>query len=250
MYECEESFETVFLKNNNTVPTPGSCFPDKPSETNEWRKASKHCSKISLVWAVGGSTIQDFPNDIAYPLGRNASTSKYFYLEIHYDNPAIKKGVRDFSGIKFYATTEYSNVEFGIYTHGAVSNTTGIVIPPGAVDFRYESTCHKECFSTLFDTTEEVKVFATMPHTHLHGTAVSTTVVQEGEEVSFITNNQNYDFNYQYMNFLTNPVKLTKNDTLRTTCVYNTEKKDRFVYGGFSTREEMVSWVLACDFIG
>jgi len=68
--------------------------------------------------------------------------------------------------------------------------------------------------------------------------------------VSFITNNQNYDFNYQYMNFLTNPVKLTKNDTLKTTCVYNTEKKDRFVYGGFSTREEMVSWSLACDFIG
>ena len=95
MYECEESFESDFLKNNNTIPTPGSCFPEKPSETSEWRKAAKHCSKISLTWAVGGSIIQDFPNDIAYPLGRNASTSKYFYLEIHYDNPEIIKDIQN-----------------------------------------------------------------------------------------------------------------------------------------------------------
>ncbi len=241
MYECEKSFETEFLKKNNTIPRPASCNLENPSSTSEWKKVYKHCNKISLAWAVGGSVSQDFPSEIAYPLGKNISHSKYFFLEIHYDNPQIKRGVKDFSGVKLYATTEYRNIEFGIYTVGAVSNSTGILIPPKAVDFRYETTCRKECLSTMFDKTEEVKVFASLPHTHLHGKAISTTILQDDKEIAYITNNKNYDFNYQYLNFLTNPVTLTKNHSLKTTCIYNTEKNDNFMYGGISTREEMVS---------
>ena len=31
--------------------------------------------------------IQDFPQNLAYPLGGSEDEFKYFFLELHYDNP-------------------------------------------------------------------------------------------------------------------------------------------------------------------
>lgn len=81
----------------------------------------------------------------------------------------------------------------------------------------------------LFDQTiKEVNVFATMPHTHLKGIMdkgsmkgsrilltnfifqigkeLYTTLIRNGTEIAYIANNRYYDFNYQYYNFLNNPV--------------------------------------------
>ena len=52
----------------------------------------------------------------------------------------------------------------------------------------------------------ELKVFASMPHTHLIGKELYTTLIRDGKEVSYLAKNKYYDFNYQYYNFLTNPV--------------------------------------------
>ena len=78
-------------------------------------------------------------------------------------------------------------------------------------------------------------VFGTLPHTHLRGnvfyssflderlvyknclqyftfagTSVTTKIIRDGKEVDFLTNNKYYDFNFQYVNFLSAPVKLKK----------------------------------------
>lgn len=83
----------------------------------------------------------------------------------------------------------------------------------------------------MFNDTSEIKVFSSMPHTHLlggvfkvyhfviftwiykmlilyfqTGREVYTSVVRNGKEIAYIANNKYYDFNYQYYNFLTNPV--------------------------------------------
>ena len=42
------------------------------------------------------------------------------------------------------------------------------------------------------------------------GISVSTTIIRDGKEVDYLTNNKNFDFNYQYVNFLTNPLKIKK----------------------------------------
>lgn len=42
------------------------------------------------------------------------------------------------------------------------------------------------------------------------GKEVYSTIVRNGKEVARITNNKYYDFNYQYYNFLMNPVTLKK----------------------------------------
>ena len=68
------------------MPNPGICVANSDA-TEEWLPIMSLCRKISLVWAVGGSQVQDFPPDLAYPMGGPDAEFKYFFLEMHYDNP-------------------------------------------------------------------------------------------------------------------------------------------------------------------
>ncbi|CAF1012278.1 unnamed protein product [Brachionus calyciflorus] len=222
----------VFLK-NNSIPEPGQCFSDK------WVKTYLQCGRLSLVWAVGGAVIQDFPKDLAYPLGGSDKTGKYFFIEIHYDNPKLKSNVRDFSGIRYYTTKNYRQTEFGIFTVGTSESFNGIIVPPKADRYQLDYSCSTECTDKIFDEQPEIKVFSSLPHSHLLGKEIYTTVVRDGKEVAYLANNKYYDFNYQYYNFLNKPVTLKKGDEIRTTCVYSSKDKDTFTYGGLATYHEM-----------
>lgn len=239
VYECTKSFETEYLSNNNyTLPAAGSCYSNIPYATSHWAEIYAHCNKLSFAWAVGGNIIQDFPRNLAYPMGKDRSESKYLFIEMHYNNPKLKIA-KDMSGIRLYATQNYRPEEFGIIYTGAVENWTAQIIPPKAKDFRMDYHCRSSCFTNLFDTSEEIKVFSAMPHAHLFGKEVITTVVRDGKDVEYITNNKKYDFNHQYYNFLSKPVTLKKGDSIKTTCAYNTMRHKQFILGGLSTRDEM-----------
>jgi hypothetical protein len=94
-----------------------------------------------------------------------------------------------------------------------------------------------------------------MPHTHLTGKEVIVTQVRDNKEIGYIVNNKNYDFNYQYFNFLAEPIKFKrveltlylysiiitqlfnsvynltfKGDEIKVKCVYNTAAKSNFTY--------------------
>jgi hypothetical protein len=91
MYECDSDFESQYLA-NNTWPEPGPCFQlDPTQDARVWMKVRPFCSKISLVWAVGGDMVQDFPSNLAYPIGGSTNRVKYFIIEMHYDNPELKQ---------------------------------------------------------------------------------------------------------------------------------------------------------------
>lgn len=47
--ECDKKIET-YLK-ENSYPTPGDCYGDL------WLPLRQLCGRISLVWAVGGSSV-------------------------------------------------------------------------------------------------------------------------------------------------------------------------------------------------
>lgn len=85
--ECTGGLIEDYLK-NNSLPDPGICVNNEIGLTPEWAKIFTLCRKVSLVWAVGSSDIQDFPEHLAYPIGGSKDdTFKYFFLQIHYDNP-------------------------------------------------------------------------------------------------------------------------------------------------------------------
>lgn len=84
MGECNDDFENVYLK-NNPYPDPSYCVVEN-HQFPEWADPVSYCGRSSLVWAVGSSDIQDFPEDIAYPMG-GENNFKYFFFQIHYNNP-------------------------------------------------------------------------------------------------------------------------------------------------------------------
>lgn len=90
---------------------------------------------LNKAWAIGSPLVQDFPQDIAYPLGGSSNEFKYFYLQMHYDNPGLIPSmlfrikndflivfiilfldVKDNSGIRLHVTKKYRPIEFGVLT--------------------------------------------------------------------------------------------------------------------------------------
>lgn len=48
MYECSQSYEDIYLK-NNSQPLPNSCFPiDENQAPNEWLNVTPYCQRISM----------------------------------------------------------------------------------------------------------------------------------------------------------------------------------------------------------
>lgn len=89
MTECSPEYEE-YLK-TNPIPKPGDCFGGAESSTYEWGPTRNLCRTVSLTWAVGGDIVQDLPPELGYPFGGSDLETKYFYLEIHYDNPSLKQ---------------------------------------------------------------------------------------------------------------------------------------------------------------
>lgn len=86
---------------------------------------------------------------------------------------------------------------------------------------------------------EEINVIQTMPHTHLYGYSVQTRIIRNGEDIGFLSKNDNYDFNYQQAYEINPPVKLRKYDELITKCTYSTKGKKDYTVGGESTQNEV-----------
>lgn len=147
---------------------------------------------------------------MAYPIGGSSNEFRYFFLQMHYENPNKDMDVKIHSGMKWYATKNYREIEFGIFTAGTVSAAPGIIIPPKTSALNMEYMCREDVFKNLFGSNEEITVFAQLPHTHLAGSQVFSKVVRNGSEVEYIANNKYYDFNYQYVNFLQRPVTLKR----------------------------------------
>ena len=108
MNECMPEFESVYLQ-NNSIPEPGACVLDG-TYPEDWDGPSVFCNRVSLGWAVGGDTVQDFPDDLAYPIGGPDAEFKYFRLEMHFSNPEKIPSCEtcyDFLFIRFFIKYNY-----------------------------------------------------------------------------------------------------------------------------------------------
>jgi hypothetical protein len=150
LYQCNSQFENEYLK-NNSEPYPGNCFDNEntysPNKLNKWLNVNKYCSTIALAWAIGGSVIQEFPDELGFPFGGKDSEFTYFYLQIHYDNPDFVKNLHDESGVRLYFTQNLRKTEIGLFTLGSTSHWDGIIIPPNVPNFKLETSCRSDCLN-------------------------------------------------------------------------------------------------------
>lgn len=223
LYHCEpEDFAGITVADVNQ---PCSTIP----------KAAQRCLSRTIIaaWAVGGMAFY-YPNDVSYSLGGPGS-SRYFLMQMHYDNPRGLAGVVDSSGIKLVLTETPRLYDAGVLLMGQVLQ--GMLIPPRATNYTLVAECPSDCTSRLFPPSG-ITFVASLLHTHEAGRALVIRHFRDGSEVSPpVDINLNYDFDYQQVNIIPRRVVLPS-DRLTLECYYDNVHNETIV-GGESTQEEM-----------
>ncbi|CAF1272849.1 unnamed protein product [Rotaria magnacalcarata] len=220
--------------------SPSAIFDDKnlPSGVcDEIVIPIESCStNFVTVWAIGGDSVVEYTEEAGYSVGGDSST-KYYMIQMHYENSRQLSNRRDSSGIRFYLSNQLRQHDLGYLTFGTVSNFLGLAIPPLVEQFLVDSYCPAKATHNFPQS--GITVLSAMPHTHLQGRSMWTKLIRNKTAVQYLFNAESYDFNYQYVNRLAKPIKLYPGDAFATRCVYNTMNKDTITLGGERTKDEM-----------
>ncbi|CAD5112484.1 DgyrCDS1700 [Dimorphilus gyrociliatus] len=209
-----------------------NCYED------DERIKKQKCSNIITGWAVGGQEFY-FPDEVGFPIS-NDQAKNYVQLEVHYDNPKLRSGIVDSSGIRLWVTKKLRKYDSNIIEAGHIVKHSQI-IPPYAENFVSVGHCPKECITEAFtkDNLEEVNVFAVFLHSHLKGVGIKIRHFRNDIELEPMAYDDSYDFNFQEIRNLKQIRKIKKGDQLTVECTYNTLSETKPVYGGLRTRDEM-----------
>jgi dimethyladenosine transferase 1 len=195
----------------------------------------QYCRAYLFVWAIGGRRTV-FPDHVGYPLGAG-SAPEYYMLEIHYDNPAELK-LRPFvTGIDIFYSEKLRANEAGTLTIGhdlAVSH----LLPPGVQSFLTVGHCGSECTNVGFPA-DGINVFNVLLHSHLAGRKLKLRHFRDGQELPWVSVDDNYDFDYQQNRPLREEVKFLRGDQLSFECIYDTTSRANVTVGGLASQQEM-----------
>ncbi|XP_047468421.1 uncharacterized protein LOC125024667 [Penaeus chinensis] len=195
----------------------------------------KRCTSPLVAWAIGGEG-EILPPNVGFPLGEEHGGATYFMMEIHYDNPDLKEGVVDASGIRIFHTENLREHDAGILTLGHAVSPMQIV-PPSR---KWLSVGHCDSSCTNKELPDSgVKVFQGLLHAHLLGRKLILRQIRDGKELPIQLKDENYDFNYQQSRILKDEMTILPGDSLITECYYDASKKNAPSFGGFGTEEEM-----------
>jgi hypothetical protein len=225
LYECDASIVNV----SNVGLT---------QFTEEWYAGYKESScyqTIAYGWAVGGDNFS-FPSHVGLLLSNNEGM-QYVILEIHYDNSEYVQNIYDSSGIRLWYTENLRQYSAGMIFAGIFTDDNHI-IPNGISEVINYGYCTSECTKSLSN--DSVQIFASTLHAHTKGIALRARHIDSnGNELSNIDVNWNYDFNYQQSVLLNEEITFHKGDSIITECYYQTTSTSNWTYGGESTKEEM-----------
>ncbi|XP_026762021.2 tyramine beta-hydroxylase [Galleria mellonella] len=207
----------------------GNCFASNRPEI------TKTCSKVKAAWAMGAPPFV-YPEEAGLPLG-GPKNNKYVMLEVHYNNPEMRKDWVDSSGITIHVTANKRRYDAAIMELG-LEYTDKMAIPGGQKAFPLSGYCIPQCTGVGIPE-HGIIVFGSQLHTHLTGIAVWTRHSRHGVELPLLNKDMHYSTHFQEIRILHKPVQILPGDFLETTCLYNTEDKENATIGGHAITDEM-----------
>ncbi|GAX16953.1 hypothetical protein FisN_5Hh331 [Fistulifera solaris] len=194
---------------------------------------SAYADHLDLIygWAKGEDPAA-LPLDVGLYIG--PGTYQSFRLEIHYDNPQLKEGVLDSSGVRFYYSEKMRPVELGLLRLGdPIISLEGQPVGDGLTQHIFD--CPSTCTETMLK--QEVTVLREYLHMHYAGATMQNELIRDGEVIH--TGTVDYFRFDQQGNQLVKqmPYTVKKGDAYRTICNY--DDKGRNATFGFSSQEEM-----------
>ncbi|ROT77268.1 dopamine beta hydroxylase [Penaeus vannamei] len=195
----------------------------------------KKCTSPLVAWAIGGEG-EVLPDNAGFPIGEEHGGATYFMMEIHYDNPDLKEGVVDASGIRIFHTENLREHDAGVMMVGHV--VTPIQIVPPNEKWVSVGHCDSSCTNKELPGSG-VQVFQGLLHAHLLGRKLLLRQIRDGKELPIQLKDENYDFNYQQTRIFKDEMTILPGDSLITECYYDASKRNTPSFGGFGTEEEM-----------
>ncbi|XP_061184016.1 dopamine beta-hydroxylase-like [Saccostrea echinata] len=193
------------------------------------------CREVIGAWAMGASAMY-LPNEAGTAIG-GTHMSQYVLLEVHLNNPSLKRGVIDSSGIRFHVTKHLRRYDSGIMELG-LEYTDKMAIPPGQEMFELPGYCTKDCTDIALPH-NGIRVYASQLHTHLTGRKVYTKHIRNGIELPELNRDNHYSPHFQEIRALPRHVHVLPGDALITSCIDSTLNRSAITLGGFSIQEEM-----------
>ncbi|XP_077997834.1 DBH-like monooxygenase protein 1 [Glandiceps talaboti] len=195
------------------------------------------CSTVIISWAIGGGAFY-LPEEAGFSLGDLENGDPDFVvMETHYDNPEFKDTFVDSSGIRIYYTPILRQSDAAVLEIGNIVSPFNI-IPPYAASFLSPGFCSAPCLSEVSESSG-ITVFGSLLHAHLAGIGIRSRHFRQGVEQKLIAYDDSYDFNFQEMRHLEEPIQVVPGDHLILECTYNTASRTGLTYGGLGTKEEM-----------
>nr|KAG5699864.1 hypothetical protein BaRGS_034638 [Batillaria attramentaria] len=145
------------------------------------------CRQVIGAWAMGAQAMV-YPEEAGVPIG-GENFSPYFLLEIHYNNPKHKKGLR------FHVTKQLRAHDAGIMELG-LEYTDKMAIPPRQTLFALTGYCTQQC-TDIGLPPSGITVIASQLHTHLTGKRVVTRHVRYGVELPNLNRDDHYSPHFQ-----------------------------------------------------
>ncbi|XP_067141864.1 DBH-like monooxygenase protein 1 [Centruroides vittatus] len=191
------------------------------------------CFTVNIVWAIGGGKFY-FPENIGHPLG--LPDAEWFLLEVHYDNPSLKRVV-DNSGFRITYTRKLRKYDSSVLGTGNLWYPC-MLVPPKQKEFVVSGHVAPSCLKQRVPP-GGIKVFGVLLHSHFLGRRIIVRHFRGNEELEPIASDANYDFNLQHVRKLSKIHTVLPDDHLIVECSYDSRKRSRVTFGGLSSRDEM-----------
>jgi dopamine beta-monooxygenase len=193
------------------------------------------CRRVIGAWALGATNFT-YPEQAGGFIG-GPKTSRFLVLEVHFNNPYLKKDIIDQSGIRIYYTSKLRKYDAAIMEVGLEYNAKNS-IPPQTNSFRVSGYCTSECTKATLPR-NGITVFASQLHTHLNGIQVFTRIIKKNGNIVTLNIDRHYSPHFQEIRLLPEPVQIEPGDMILHTCIYNTEIHTNMTFGGYGIRDEM-----------
>ncbi|XP_058796937.1 tyramine beta-hydroxylase [Phymastichus coffea] len=208
---------------------------DGPCDSPTRPERTQICKKVLAAWAMGAEAFV-YPPEAGLPIG-GEGFNRHVMLEVHYNNPELRAGNVDSSGIELVLSSSLRRYDAGVIELG-LEYSDKMAIPPGQESFVLSGHCVAECTGVGL-AQGGVKVFGSQLHTHLAGRQVVTRHVRDGQELPALNRDPHYSTHFQEIRLLARPVSLLPGDSLITTCTYSTADRPNVTLGGFAISDEM-----------
>ena len=221
----------------------------------------------NMIHALGSNSPPlVLPTGVALPIPENAAC---LLFETHYKAPQLEepgltekelkekellrqsKSVFDSSGLRVTFETHEEAAHRGIIFKFVQLLEVGprilpmLTVPPGRANHKVSSVCPGTCFARAMQVAKvpDLHIMGVAQHAHLAATAVFSEIFNPRTRTSVlfgvVSNHREYRKRGERWMMLREPIRVTADDIVKATCVYNTSGREKKTTLGPSLKDEM-----------